>query len=470
MTTVADVLADGLVRAGTARVFSVAGDHDVELVIAAVERTGLPVVPVSRPDVACVMAAISGTIDGTPGAALIGGELGGAAAGLAYASLDRAPAIVISSEVPIDASGAEATTKAVLTVTPESAAHWIAHACQLAMREPWGPVRLDVSPGVAASAALLIATSCRPAPLPAPEPLALGAAVDLLEHAERPVVVVGRWCRSESDAVWVRAFAEARPAPVLATPRARGVVPDPHPLLIGILDAGGPERTLLASADLIVTIGVDPDEMSSGLWPARTKRLELTPVAPEAADRVVVSGDIGAILEELAPRLRDRRSAEWDVARLHALKQAATAPPTDARPLSAYRAVEAARQLTPAGTIAVFDDADIWPVANRAWRAVAPGELLIATEGFGVAVATAAQLARPDRRVVCFADPAAIRLARDPLETVTTLALPVLMIILGDVPEPPARVRSFSAASGGGFAAVFEAALSTGASALVAIP
>jgi acetolactate synthase-1/2/3 large subunit len=345
-------------------------------------------------------------------------------------------------------------TKAALSVTPESAAHWIAHACQLAMREPRGPVRLDVSSAVAASSALPIATSCRPAPLPAPDEHALGAAVNLLESAERPVAVVGRWCRSESDAVWTRAFAEARPAPVLATPRARGVVPDPHPLLIGILGAAGPERALLASADLIVAVGVDPDEVPASAWPAETRMLELTPVAPEAApsDRLAVVGDLRLILEELAPRLRDRRSAEWDVARLHALKQAASAPPTDARRLFAYRAVETARRLTPAGTIAVFEHGDAWPPASRAWQAVAPGECLIAdaaTAGFAVAVATAVQLARPSQRVVCFADGETLRRVPDQLETAAALGVPVLKVAAG--------------------APTFEAALGTRRPALVVV-
>ena len=470
-TTVADVLADGLVRAGTTRVFAVAADRDAEPVVDAIERRGLPVVRVSRPDIACVMAAVSGALGGAPGAAVIGSDVGGAAAGLAYAWSARAPAIVISSgdSVPSDD---DASTKAALTVTSASAAHWIAHACQLAMKEPWGPVRLDVPSSAIGAPTLPVATSCRPAPPPPPDPQALDTAVRLLEASERTLVVAGRWCRSESDAAWTRAFAEARPAPVLATANGRGVMPDPHPLLIGILDAGEPERALLASADLIVAVGVDPAEAPRGAWPSRTRVLELTPVAPESPsdDRVAVIGEVGLILEELAPRLRDLRSAEWDVARLHALKQAAWAPPPVPRELAAYRVVETARRLTLAGTVAVFEHGDVWRQAARAWHAVAPGEFSSAIKGFGVSVASAVQLARLDRRVVCFADPAAIRLARDQLETVAALALPVLTVVLGDVPEPRPRVRTFSVASGAGFAAVFEAALSTRAPALVAIP
>jgi acetolactate synthase-1/2/3 large subunit len=259
------------------------------------------------------------------------------------------------------------------------------------------------------------------------------------------------------------------------------VVPDPHPLVIGTLGAGEAERTLLGMADLIVAVGVETLEVHPDLWPRDTAVLELTPLAPEghSPDRVAVVGDIGLILEELAPRLREGSFAEWDVARLHALKQAAAAPPADARRLAAYRVVEVARRLTPAGTIAVFEGGDLWAAAARAWQAVAPGECLTYGEpatddGFAVAVATAAQLARPERRVVCFTHPDAIRVAPEQLETVASLGLPVLIIVVGDATTPalapPGALREFTAGSITTFGAVFESALAAGTPALVAVP
>jgi acetolactate synthase-1/2/3 large subunit len=400
--------------------------------------------------------------------------------------------VVISSGAGIGARPeADATSKASLAVTTGSAAHWIAHACQLSMKEPWGPVHLDLPPALAGTAALPVATSCRPAPLAVPDAEVLDAAARRLEASERPLVVVGRFCRSEADAAWIRAFTEARPAPVLATPRGRGVVPDPHPLLIGTLDAGEAERTLLASADLIVAIGVDSKEVATG-WPGvPAPVLEITPVAaagtpvaaagtpvtaagtpvaagaPSAARQVVV-GDIGLVLEELAPRLRDRRLAEWDVARLHAWKQAAAAPPADPRARASWRTVETARRLTPATTTAVFDGGEVWSEAARAWQAVAPGECPIATGGFPLAATAAAQIARPGRRVVCFTDAETIRRAPDQLAMLGALDLPVLVVVGGDASAaalvPPAGLRSFAS---GGFAAALEDALAAGGPALL---
>jgi acetolactate synthase-1/2/3 large subunit len=477
-TTVADVVADGLARAGTTRAFAAARVDDAAAVIAAMERRGITVVRVEGDDVGCVMAGVSGAIDAAPGVAVVGADVPATSSGLAYAFNARAPLIVIGAGAASPAVVGEAMTKADLIVTPASAAHWIAHACQLAMKEPWGPVRLDVPPAALTAATLPVATSCRPGPLPPPDPRALAAAADLLGASERTLVVTGRWCRSESDAGWTRAFAEARPAPVLATPNARGLMPDPHPLLVGVLEAGDPERALLASADLIVAVGVDPAEVPRGGWPRTAGLLELTPLSSAPVDgRLAVVGEVALIFEELAQHLRDRPSAEWDVARLHAAKQAAWAPPTGPGELAAYRLVDTARRLTPAGTVAVFDGGDPWRRAARGWRAVAPGECVVveqtsATHGFAPIVAAAVQLACPGQRVVCFTDAETVHRAPAHLAAAGRLGMPVLTVVVGAEASSLAHSTERSgviATSGAGFADAFERALGAGGPAAIAV-
>lgn len=484
--TVVDVIADGLARAGTPRVFAVSRTPSVVATCDAFRRRGLTVLEVARASDACVMAAVSGALAGVPGAAVIGDGLASALDGLACAFFDRLPVVVIgASASPAGARPVRAQlsgmTKATLAVEPDSAAHWIAHACRLAMAEPWGPVHLDVAPAIEAAAALPVATVCRPGPPPAPAPAALDTAVRLLRTVERPLVVAGLLCRSEADAAWIRAFAEARPAPVLVTPKARGVLPDPHPLALGTLGAGEAERRVLESADLIVAIGLDPAEDRGPAWPAATAVLHLTPVPPEQllGDReAAVVADIALTLEELAPRLRDVRLAEWDVARLHALKQMAAAPPADTERLAAYRVVEVARRLTPPGTIAVFEGRDAPATAARAWLATAPGECMIAIgpagEGFALARAMAAQLARPERRVVCFTEAAALPADADRLEMVGALGLPMLIVALNQSAGPPpaslardAGLRVFTSTTIDAFVAAFERALAAMAPALI---
>src|SRR5205823_3991091 len=248
----------------------------------AVRAHDLPFVLAYGDAAACVMAAVTGDLTGAPGAALAGPGPGVAAAvtGVAHAALDRSPLIFLTDHHPATLLAC----KASLRVEAASAAHWVAHAGQLAMTPPRGPVHLDVSPDVAGAAAVPVATACRPEPLPPPVTGTLDAAAKLLASASRPVLVAGLGCRAPEGAAWLRALAEALPAPVLATRKGKGAVPDPHPLRLGVLPGGHVEARLLSRADLIVTLGLDAVAASpwrgrrcpSGRWPPSTRALTPT--------------------------------------------------------------------------------------------------------------------------------------------------------------------------------------------------
>jgi len=253
--------------------------------------------------------------------------------------------------------------------------------------------------------------------------------------------------------------------------------------VMGTFGEGGGEAGLLESADLVVAIGLDPVEVRPRGWPAETPVLHLAAAAPQASPHYRVTtalvGDIGLLFEELAPRLRERQPADWDVARLHALKRAmALPPPAGSASLAAYRMVEVARQLTSAGTVAVFDAGEPLGGGLRAWPAVAPGECLVpghlATDGFALPAAIAAQLARREQRVVCFTEPHALRAAVSELDTLAALALPVLVVVFCEAAAPSlltlargAGVAGFTAGSTEEFRTASARALEASAPAVI---
>src|SRR3972149_1791042 len=58
--------------------------------------------------------------------------------------------------------------KGSLAVTAESAGHWVAYAAQLALKEPRGPVHLDLPADLASQPAVPFAATATAAPLPQP--------------------------------------------------------------------------------------------------------------------------------------------------------------------------------------------------------------------------------------------------------------------------------------------------------------
>jgi len=482
-TTVADVVVDGLHRAGTPRIFGVPGRGAQLLLVEAARRRGLSVVLAHDEAAACVMAAVTGDLVSAPGAALAapGPGVAAAATGVARAILDRSPMILVTDRHPENVHGC----KASLFVQAASASHWTAHAGQLAMTEPRGPVHLDVPAEVAGAPAVPLATASRPEPLPPPDPRVLDEAGRLLAGASRPVLIAGLQCRTATDAQWLRALAEALPAPVLVTLRAKGILPDPHPLMLGVLTAGGAEAELLGRADLIVALGLDAIEASPAFWMTTAPLLHLAP-SPATGEWhrpvVPVVGEIALTIEELAPRLRGRARADWDVAELDRLKRAL-------RPLQGgatgrpgpERVTRLAREATPAGTIAALDAGPYAAAVAASWDAVAPGEFLAsygpATTGFALPAAIAAHLVHPERRVVCFTGGEGFLAALSELPTATRLRAPIVVIALADGSfDAPEVVRvgqrfdvpSAAADSEAAFAQALAKALRTDGPALIA--
>jgi len=461
MPTVADILIDGLVRAGVQRIFGVPGGGSNLELLEAARVAGLPFVLCHQESAACIMAAVTGELTGTPGAALstLGPGVSASATGLAHAFLDRSPLIYLSDRHPgaaLDFATHQAfdhaaflapVVKGSVVVTADSASHWIAHAAQLALKEPRGPVHLDLPADVAGRPAVPFAASITSAPLPQPSQADLDGAAAMIRRARRPVVLVGLQCRG-GDAKWLRAFAEALPAPVLATYKAKGALPDPHPLALGIFTGGALEEPAVGRADLIIALGLDTVELIPRRWSYSAPVLSFARSPSDASERraagsgayfapaLELVGDLGLILEELAPRLREHH-ADWDVAEVDRLRrERQRALEIQVPGLAPHRIVQIAREYTPTGTIATADAGAHMFQAAEYWHAVAPGEFLIsnglATMGFALPAAIAAQLVHPERRVLCLTGDGGFMMVASELETVARLRLPITLIVFND--------------------------------------
>src|SRR5262249_2291525 len=155
--------------------------------------------------------------------------------------------------------------KETFTVAAESAADQVAHAAQLALTHPRGPVHLDLPADLAGHPSPPTASRATPDPLGAPNAADLDRAAAMIRRAPRRVVLAGLQCRAE-DGKWLRALVEALPAPVLTTYKAKGAVPDPHPLALGVFTGGALEEPAVSRADLVVTFGLDTVELIPRPW------------------------------------------------------------------------------------------------------------------------------------------------------------------------------------------------------------
>ena len=451
MPTVADVLIESLRQAGVQRLFGVPGGGSNLELLEAARVQGLPFILCHQESAACIMAAVTGELTSAPGAVLstLGPGVTASAHGLAHAFLDRSPLIYLSDRYPAGvlvyathqaldhAALLGAIVKDSLTVTAESAGDQVARAARLALAEPRGPVHLDLPADIASQPSTPMAS--RPtAGAPSPPSVAgLDHAAELIRRAKRPVVLAGLQCRGE-DSKWLRAFVEALPAPVLTTYKAKGAVPDPHPLALGVFTNGVLEEPVVGRADLIITFGLDTVELIPRRWSYTASVLSLVraPSRGHFTPAHEVVGELGAILEELAPRL-PQHHADWDVVEIERLRRERQRALEIRVPgLAPHRICQIAREMTPAGTIATVDaGAHMFPAAEY-WQAVEPGEFLIsnglATMGFALPAAIAAQLACPERRVLCLTGDGGFMMVAAELETAVRLQLPITVVVFND--------------------------------------
>jgi acetolactate synthase-1/2/3 large subunit len=339
--------------------------------------------------------------------------------------------------------------KGSVTVTPDSAGHWVAHAVQLALAEPRGPVHLDLPADIAGAPAVPVATAMTPPAQAAPDDALVERAAEMIRGAKRPLVIAGLGCRA-ADAKWLRAFCEALPAPVLTTYKAKGAIPDPHPLAMGIFTGGALEEPLVRRADLIIAFGLDTVELIPRRWsytapvlslargPSSDPRLRAVGGGAYFTPALEVVGDLGTILEDLAPRIMRRDvKADWDVAEVDRIRrERAAALEVPVPGLAPHRVAQIARELTAAGSIATVDAGAHMFQTTTYWHALEPGELLIsnglATMGFALPAAIAAQLVHPDRRVICFTGDGGLMMVASELETVVRLRLPIVIVVFND--------------------------------------
>ena len=343
--------------------------------------------------------------------------------GAAQALLDRQPMLLISDAVSfadrarvshqrLDQDALlQPVSKWSVSIGVDGADEAIAAAITIACRAPQGPVHVAFVPDAP-----------RPTLLePLPQKLAgdREGARRLLAASERPVLAIGVGARRAKRAL--RALLERAPWPVLATYKAKGLVPESLPNAAGLITGATIESPVLEQADLIIAVGLDPVELIPAAWPYSAPLLALGewPVVDRYfTPDVELVGPLDELLELVSQHLpRDAGPSQGRLQRLQA--DDTLRVPTSA--LAPHEVVDLTRELAPPGTIATVDAGAHMLVAMPLWEVDEPGEALIssglATMGFALPAAIAAAIARPERQVVCLVGDGGLGMTLAELET-----------------------------------------------------
>ncbi|HEY8476276.1 MAG TPA: thiamine pyrophosphate-binding protein [Chloroflexota bacterium] len=454
MPTTVEVMAEAFQEVGTPFIVGHPGGESVELMEAARQR-GMRFIFVKQESAAAMLAATWGELTGSPGVCLSTRAPGAAnmVNGVAHAWMDRCPLIAITDQYPspVYETGLRqrlnhlqlytAITKWNATIRASTVRQQLRRAVRVATAPPPGPVQFDLPSNETRQEAGPLQASVGLLPeLPAlrPERESLQPALEMIARSRYPVLLAGLGVLWDRAAASLVALAERLGAPVLTTPKGKGIIPEDHPLRAGVMIGGLIERDIIGRADLILAVGLDAVELQPKPWPYTAPVLALS--SAPSVDALVPAtvelvGQLGPLLSGLAEWAPE--GGGWgEPAAREFRRRVAAALDLPSAGLSPQRLVEVARAVLPRETIATCDAGASRLLVVQKWQAYGPREFLtsngLATMGYAIPGGLAARLAYPDRPVVCFTGDGGLLMAVAEVQTAVRENLPVIVVVFDD--------------------------------------
>ena len=304
---------------------------------------------------------------------------------------------------------------------------------------PPGPVYLEMAADVARASPPVGWREDPPEPM-MPTPAALMRASDALARARRPVLFVGCGDLSDETADALTALAERLQVPVMTTYRAKGIIDESHAWSIGaaglspVVDEH--QQALLARADLLVAVGLDPVELRPNWlpgWPAELPVISIDPhgqpdlLCPIISD---LRGEVPAILDTLCP---EGGAARWRPAAI-AEHRSRTMAPFEDEPNGPAAVIKAAQRAAP-DAIFSLDVGAHRISASHALQARRPRRILqsngFSSMGAGLPMAIAAALCS-SRPSIAITGDMGLWMAMGELGVIAERELDVVVVYLAD--------------------------------------
>lgn len=262
LPTHADVVAKALAESGIRYAFGLPGG-EISVFLESCRRAEIQVVLTGHESSAALIGQVMGQITGVPGLcfATLGPGATNLVTGVANALLDRAPLVAVAAQIPNSSFETLthqrlATEKLFAPITKRTAIVGNEDTCKvtleslrLAAAPRPGPVMLVLPSDVATEP-----SQCLGGPIDAD-----GSASDAqhlssltviherIAEADRPLVIIGLGTPLSASAA-VRNLVEVLHAPFLVTPKAKGILPEDHPLFVGVASGMAMDRRFSRSS------------------------------------------------------------------------------------------------------------------------------------------------------------------------------------------------------------------------------
>ena len=377
---------------------------------------------------------------------------------IADARMDSIPLVCITGQVPRNMIGTDAfqevdtyglsipvTKHNYLVREAADLPRIIAEAFSIAQSGRPGPVWIDVPKDV--QTAMLdyddVAEVFDRGALPEISSQSILDAAAMINSAERPVVYVGGGAANAVEQV--RALAENGNLPATMTLNGLGVLPDGHPMSLGMLGMHGARSTnlIMNEADLLIVLGARFDDRAIGLAEEFCPGASIIHVDIDQAElgkirqpHVAIQGDVAEVLNRLLPRIRSDARKGWLATVRQMQKRFPNHRPHLQNPLSHFGLIRAVADCVDGSEIITTDVGQHQMWVAQSYPFNRPGQWLtsggLGTMGFGLPAAIGAALAEPSRKVLCFSGDGSLMMNIQEMATAAENNLDVKIILMNN--------------------------------------
>ncbi|MCZ6579648.1 MAG: thiamine pyrophosphate-binding protein [Gammaproteobacteria bacterium] len=447
---VIDRLVERMQAMGVKHIYGVPGGGSSLDLIEAAARVGIEFVLCRSETAAALMAAVGAELTDIPGVVLTG--IGPSAAsvvnGIAYASLERAPLILITDtdeqnkalsphQVFDQLALFAPICKGGLRLDAENAATGIDRLIDATLTHPRGPVHFDLSVKNARASIKPSRSDETETESLVPDQSATAEDIArLLRDSQRPVLLVGLQTRQRALSEQLRRFSERLNCPVLVSYKAKGVVAESDPLFVGTFTGATAESELLARADLILSVGLDPIEMIPSPWrydaPVVVIMQGVSDAFPFSA-KASLDGDLTSNIDALTASVN---RSTWTLDEIAGLRTGLRERLSlKGEHHTADTVIDTLASLSPDARLTVDAGAHMFSAMAR-WPAAKAHDVLksngLSTMGYALPAAIASGLVDPERPVIAVTGDGGMLMCLAELSTATRLNISLTVVVLND--------------------------------------
>lgn len=456
-----DLFVKALEAEGVEYIFGIPGEENLD-VLNSLQGSTIKLVLTRHEQAAGFMAATYGRLTGKAGVCMA--TLGPGATNLvtpaAYAQLGAMPMMMITGQKPIKTSkqGRFQIIDVVEMMKPlskythqivsgENIPSRVREAFRLAEEERPGAVHLELPEDIADEQ--VQETQLFPKDRvrrPVAEVKAVFSAVERIEAAKRPLLLVGAAANRKRTSRMLEQFIEKTGIPFFSTQMGKGVLDERHPQFLGnaAMSANDMLHCAVERADLIINVGHDvvekpPFFMEHGGFEVVHVNFSSAEVDPVYFPQLEVLGDIGNSMWQIMEKVEAQEHWDFDYyMRVKAwVSEISTEGDEDPGfPVKPQVLVRSVREVMPDTGIICLDNGvyKIWFALN--YHAHAPNTVLLdnalATMGAGLPSAMAARLVSPNEKVMAICGDGGFMMNSQELETAVRLKMDLVVLILRD--------------------------------------